>query len=131
MGKHWTTEKPAWNAKPPVVRKCHYPGCDVMLVLTPSYAARGVKACSLQHQYLPRPLIEGRRARDWPTTRAMIRERDGNRCRACGGRGKRLEVHHLDHDEANDAPTNLVTLCSACHQGGHRRRAWPIDLTAA
>lgn len=49
----------------------------------------------------------------------MIRERDGQTCQRCGitraDYGKTLEVHHIDHDKANNDPLNLATVCSSCN----------------
>ncbi len=54
----------------------------------------------------------------WQRTRAAIRQRDGNRCQACGD-NKRLAVHHIiPRRHAPDLtyePSNLITLCVACH----------------
>lgn len=49
----------------------------------------------------------------------MIRERDNQTCQRCGitraTYGKTLEVHHIDHDKANNDPVNLATVCSSCN----------------
>jgi hypothetical protein len=49
----------------------------------------------------------------------LIRDRDGNRCVRCGATreeaGRTLDIHHLDHDKANNDPSNLVTACHACN----------------
>lgn len=54
----------------------------------------------------------------WKTLRMAILERDGFRCRDCGGRG-RLEVDHIKpvrtHPGLAYAPGNLQALCPACH----------------
>jgi len=39
----------------------------------------------------------------------------GYRCANCRAEGVRLEVHHVDHDAANNLPQNLVVLCKSCH----------------
>ncbi len=61
-----------------------------------------------------------------PRTRRQVLARDRHRCRAPGcERTRFLEVHHLkprSSGGAND-PTNLITLCSACHHLFHERRA--------
>lgn len=43
--------------------------------------------------------------------------RDGCRCRECGKKDCRLEVHHITPKRANgrDTISNLITLCSSCH----------------
>lgn len=64
-----------------------------------------------------------------------IRERDGRMCRVCGmGRGQReLSVHHIDYDKQNCDPSNLVTLCHACHMKTNVKRdrdTWRSIFTA-
>jgi hypothetical protein len=60
----------------------------------------------------------------------MILERDANRCIACGVEQKiiqsrngksrsNIEVHHIDKDQTNNEPSNLVTLCKRCHSAAH------------
>lgn len=60
----------------------------------------------------------------WKAARRAVRERDCNACRWCLAHGDLvtdgLSVHHiipLEEDFALRAePSNLVTLCSACHE---------------
>lgn len=56
--------------------------------------------------------------RGWKEVRTAIMGRDGGRCAICG-RDDDLHVHHIDLDPTNDAPENLVTLCSICHARAH------------
>ena len=61
-----------------------------------------------------------------PRTRREVLARDRHRCRAPGcERTRFLEVHHLKPHSSGgtNAPTNLITLCSACHKLWHERRA--------
>lgn len=55
----------------------------------------------------------------WKTLRAAILERDGYACRACGARGLRLEVDHVQpvrhRPDLAWTPGNLQALCTACH----------------
>ncbi|MCB1162207.1 HNH endonuclease, partial [bacterium] len=59
-----------------------------------------------------------------PALRRKILARDGHRCQGLGCTSTRfLEVHH-QKSRANggtNAPSNLITLCSACHQLHHER----------
>jgi len=127
LGKHWKTGKPAHNRKEPVVRVCHYPGCEVVISTPPSLAR--IKGCSKAHYRVPQA---GQvYSSDWPAIREAAWQRDGFRCLACGGDNPRLECHHLDYDKLNNEMENLATLCSRCHQGGHRRNVWPADLKQA
>jgi 5-methylcytosine-specific restriction endonuclease McrA len=58
--------------------------------------------------------------------KALIKERDGYRCRGCGrheselSSSRKLHVHHLDEDKGNHDPANLLTLCVRCHRHLHR-----------
>ena len=55
----------------------------------------------------------------WHTLRMAVLERDGYACRACGARGCRLEVDHVQpvrlRPDLAYAPGNLQALCTACH----------------
>jgi 5-methylcytosine-specific restriction endonuclease McrA len=50
----------------------------------------------------------------------QILERDGWRCQNCGSR-EDLQVHHQQFRsrQGNDAESNLITLCAACHRHCH------------
>jgi hypothetical protein len=37
-----------------------------------------------------------------------------------------VDIHHIDHDRENNDKSNLIPLCSNCHQGIHRG-CWKID----
>lgn len=52
---------------------------------------------------------------------ASIRKRDGNKCYACQGT-KHLVVHHRDFAKNNHDPSNLITLCQACHIRLHHNK---------
>jgi len=58
----------------------------------------------------------------WGILRALIKERDGYRCRECGRRAEYgvtwVEIHHLRRvvDGGGYAPWNLTTLCVDCHR---------------
>ena len=55
----------------------------------------------------------------WRRFRIHILQRDGHKCRKCGRRGGRFEVHHLvglaDGGAIFD-PDNCITWCRDCHQ---------------
>lgn len=66
----------------------------------------------------------------WKSTRAAILRRDGYRCRECARYGRAREanvVHHIKHaDEFPElayTPTNLISLCEACHNKAHPEKA--------
>lgn len=46
-------------------------------------------------------------------------ERDGFKCKICGGRGTRLEAHHIKpfakYPDGREDKDNLITLCKECH----------------
>jgi len=53
----------------------------------------------------------------WQKARTAARQRDGNRCTACGST-ENLEVHHIKSlaEGGNEfALSNLTTLCRSCH----------------
>lgn len=66
--------------------------------------------CMARHMVKGRVTLAGLRAR--------ARKFLGAECQACQTT-KRLEVHHIDGNPANNAPTNRITLCGACHTKWH------------
>jgi hypothetical protein len=62
--------------------------------------------------------------------KTTVKNRDGNRCRSCGGDGSQykmgLHVHHIDCDKTNNTINNLVTLCASCHTRVH---SGTLDIT--
>ena len=63
----------------------------------------------------------------WLIKAKEIRERDGHRCKRCGGGGNgatKLVVHHIktwaEFPELRFIDLNLITLCSKCHVLVHR-----------
>jgi 5-methylcytosine-specific restriction endonuclease McrA len=60
------------------------------------------------------------RAAVTPRLRRKILTRDGYRCRSAGCTSTHfLDVHHRVKNGCND-PSNLITLCDACHVAVHR-----------
>lgn len=57
------------------------------------------------------------------TINKQVRRRDGLCCFACGARGRRLEVHHIEpwalRKDLRFTEANLVTLCKECHDQFH------------
>ena len=55
--------------------------------------------------------------------REYVLFRDGHQCQCCKGKSKdsKLHVHHIESRKTGgDAPNNLITLCSKCHEKYHR-----------
>ena len=55
--------------------------------------------------------------------REYVLFRDGHKCQCCKGKSKvnKLHVHHIESRKTGgDAPNNLITLCSECHEKYHR-----------
>lgn len=52
--------------------------------------------------------------------RDTILQRDMRTCRFCGfASSKYQEVHHIDDDHTNNDQSNLLTVCTLCHQVHH------------
>jgi 5-methylcytosine-specific restriction endonuclease McrA len=67
--------------------------------------------------HLPRPADPGRlRGRRNQERRARLIAQQSGRCGHCSAAGMPLELHHRDHDPANDDPANLIMLCRRCHR---------------
>ncbi|MCB9513040.1 MAG: HNH endonuclease [Candidatus Latescibacteria bacterium] len=85
----------------------------------------GLRGAGLRHG----PRRTARQGGDLPRTltpalRRKILARDGHRCQGPGCTSTRfLEVHHRKPraNGGTNAPSNLITLCSACHQLHHER----------
>jgi 5-methylcytosine-specific restriction endonuclease McrA len=122
----------AGQREPKIRKIC--PVCGKSFEVWPSHER--VRYCSHKcHGFAARgekhPLWKGGRfpfyGSDWHEVRQRIRDRDGYRCQVCGVPESqltyRLHVHHIiprgdfngDLAAAND-PTNLISLCRACHR---------------
>ena len=52
--------------------------------------------------------------------RKAVLARDNHTCRFCGFQASKYqEIHHLDDDHTNNHESNLVTVCTLCHQTHH------------
>lgn len=56
--------------------------------------------------------------RAWIRLRTKIVDRDLGKCVVCASQ-KKLHVHHIDVNNTNNTPSNLVTLCAKCHFAWH------------
>lgn len=48
----------------------------------------------------------------------IVLERDNFQCKLCKNKNN-IIAHHLDCSKNNNSPSNLITLCSQCHQYLH------------
>ena len=102
--------------------------------------------CNPIHHYLwHSENISGERTSNWqggksfepyPTgwtrkRKRATRERDDHNCQICGiteeDNGRKLDVHHIDTNKKNLAPSNLISLCNSCHGSkahGRHRKYW-------
>ncbi len=58
---------------------------------------------------------------EWVKISKEIKKRDNYKCTICKS-PKNLDVHHIDFDENNHVPLNLITLCRKCHKRIHIER---------
>lgn len=72
-------------------------------------------------------------AAEWNICKRLVRDRSGDRCEICGGRGRRwpVECHEVwEYDVDGEVPVQrllgLVALCPACHEVKHIGRAEAI-----
>lgn len=61
----------------------------------------------------------------WKRLAKQIKQRDSYRCQDCNSY-EDLIVHHHDNDNTNDEPSNLITLCRACHLRKHYEGIGPF-----
>lgn len=92
--------------------------------------------CVAKAKRAPAELTPNRRrkaeANDTPAeVRALVRERDGQRCRWCLGVNA-LALHHIAYrsEGVDHSPQNLVLLCQVCHMRAHsdKKRWKPVLL---
>lgn len=64
--------------------------------------------------------------------KAIIRQRDNQKCRLCGCPQeecfRKLDVHHIDYDKKNLDPKNLISLCNICHGKTYFNREYWKDF---
>lgn len=75
------------------------------------------------------------KASEWNKCKAFVRERSGDRCEVCGGRGQRwpVECHEVwDYDDEKGIQRleGLIALCPRCHEVKHIGRAEAIGRLA-
>jgi 5-methylcytosine-specific restriction endonuclease McrA len=58
---------------------------------------------------------------EWRRVSAVVRKRDGGKCRACGKPG--TEVHHIVYRShgGKDVASNLILTCMRCHRAIHAK----------
>lgn len=78
-------------------------------------------------QHVPRKYYDAYReylqSSEWYILRGIVLRRDAYTCVDCGSKD-RLHVHHLHYDGIKTMtfhPSQLVTVCEACHTKRHRR----------
>lgn len=59
--------------------------------------------------------------------RTQVLLRDGRQC-AMSGATRALEIHHINHDPADNVPDNLITLSKASHKQYHALPDAPREL---
>lgn len=65
---------------------------------------------------------------DWEKCKTFVKERSGNKCEICGGKGRKwaVECHEIwEYDDAGKKQTlvDLIALCPPCHQVKHFGRS--------
>lgn len=63
---------------------------------------------------------------DWELCKFYVRQRSGDRCEICGGRGPRwpVECHEIwEYDAGVQRLVDLIALCPSCHEVKHMGRA--------
>jgi len=73
---------------------------------------------------------KSRRSEVPPAVAARVLFLSDRTCCVCRAKGKPVQIHHMDEDSSNSAPTNLAVLCLECHtetqvRGGFHRK---LDL---
>lgn len=68
--------------------------------------------------------------KEWQKIRARKLWHDPlcERCEENGMTTAAAVVHHRDHDQYNNTPINLMSLCRDCHEQIHRRKTMGCDV---
>lgn len=82
---------------------------------------------ALQSLQKPRPHMltqqdkEREKHRNWSEVSAVVRKRDGGKCRCCGKPG--TDPHHIVYRShgGKDVESNLAWSCRACHKAIHAK----------
>jgi hypothetical protein len=69
---------------------------------------------------------------DWEKCKRLVRQRSGDKCEICGGRGPKwpVEAHEqwsYDEDRQIQMLVGLVALCPDCHRVKHIGRAFAMN----
>lgn len=75
----------------------------------------------LRRKYCGLTCMGKARMKSNPTKSALLKRATKHRkpqCEQCGTT-EMLNVHHIDGDQANNNPANLMTLCAGCHTKWH------------
>lgn len=74
---------------------------------------------------------------EWKALIKYIYARDGYTCQRCGighNRSNKLHAHHIsswaEHTELRNDPSNLITVCSECHQWIHSNKNMNAEFIA-
>jgi len=71
--------------------------------------------------YCDRACMAAGMMKDSPTSSALLKratKHRGEKCEECGTT-ENLGIHHIDSNQANNNPSNLMTLCGSCHTSWH------------
>lgn len=70
------------------------------------------------------PINHGYDSDEYRKACGIVRKRDYNSCQICKQIGNlpknRLECHHIDVNDFNHSPLNLITYCAKCHRMIHK-----------
>lgn len=60
--------------------------------------------------------------KDFKFNGAMILKLYDEKCAICESKKDWMEIHHIDIDNENNDPSNLIPVCKDCHMVVHSRR---------
>lgn len=105
----------------PYILKCQHCGVEFRATNTYHRLCRYCKALREGKIRYPKVFYKNRK---------IVLERDDHTCQCCGCKAdgqktNQIICHHLDCDKANNSPSNLITLCSQCHNSLHSKYSKP------
>lgn len=100
------------------------------IVLSNNLLRGNTKSCGCIHKNISSKMCKARvnqnnpnyingRTKAIPELKEKIRRQANYKCQECSKSqekiGRKLEVHHIDGDDTNNAEENLKALCTGCH----------------
>ncbi len=102
-------------------RPCRHVGCNALVTSKDGFCATHRKEVSIQYELTREKAVKRGYDTRWRKVRKMTLGHQPM-CRGplCNGEGSFAElVHHVDRNSKNNQSTNLLSVCTRCHEKIH------------